>query len=78
MQACVVCGTTDDKKPMTFRGEIHCSEFHRKVLGGEYGYNVALLVKRQVITKAQGNRLDRVKFQANDPAIKVLLEKVER
>jgi hypothetical protein len=32
---CKVCGKTDDKKPMAFRGEPYCSDIHRKVLLGE-------------------------------------------
>lgn len=37
MNPCKVenCGKTDDKKPMTFRGEDWCSELHRKILLGE-------------------------------------------
>lgn len=35
MNACEACGTTDDKKPMCFRGERWCSEDHRKEILGE-------------------------------------------
>ena len=35
MNPCKICGKTDDKKPMAFRGEPFCSDIHRKMLSGE-------------------------------------------
>lgn len=35
MPDCETCGKPDREKPMCFRGEKHCSEYHRKVQAGE-------------------------------------------
>lgn len=50
---CLVCGKSDEKKPMTFRGEKVCSELHRKIIAGELGENVYHLLDSNVITQAE-------------------------
>lgn len=35
MNACEVCGKTDNEKPMCFRNEKWCSENHRKQIKGD-------------------------------------------
>lgn len=35
MHPCEVCGKTDDRKPMCFRGMKWCCDIHRKILSGE-------------------------------------------
>lgn len=50
---CAVCGKDDDQKPICFRGERYCSELHRKILNGEYGYDVGRLLEMGLITHEQ-------------------------
>lgn len=57
MKDCRVCGTPDEKKPMAFRGENHCSELHRKILAGELGNDVGTLFEQGIVTQAQAARL---------------------
>jgi len=62
---CGVCGKTDEQKPMCFIGEDHCSELHRKVLAGDFGYEVTALVDRGLITQDQAVRLWGKDFRKN-------------
>lgn len=38
MHPCGVCGKTDEKKPMCFRGEKWCSDLHRKMINREIAF----------------------------------------
>lgn len=54
---CKVCGTPDQNKPMCFRGETWCSERHRKVLNGDFGYDINALVDAGHIRAEDAGRL---------------------
>lgn len=69
MKRCLVCGAADNRKPMCFRGHRYCSELHRKVVMGEYGYSIDKLVHDGHITKTHAVRLWAENFQANNTAL---------
>ena len=54
---CGVCGKTDEKKPMCFVGEEYCSDLHRKILNGELGIDISVILNQGLITDEQATRL---------------------
>ena len=63
MNDCRVCGTPDEKKPMTFRGTGYCSEMHHKILEREFGTDVGRLLEMNLITQDEAVRLSSTKPQ---------------
>ena len=68
MNDCTVCGKIDAKKPMVFRGEKYCSEQHRKILAGEYGYDVGTLFATGLITHKEAAKLWGTDMKSNSQA----------
>ncbi len=66
MHDCVVCGKTDAEKPMCNRGEKWCSEKHRKILAGEYGYDLGRLFEMGLITQEEAARLWGTDFETGE------------